>query len=355
MFFSGCALRRSLRVLSAICGRPTISSERTPGDTLLCTVVVCRVSLRSRCDGATAGRRFGAGAAGETAGRLLPSADAGDTAGAVGICALVVGDGGCTAVCDTGCTAERCVDCPDVDAAACGCGTTGVTRREPTSALGICPACCVACCRRGIGGMVRLGGDTVKPDEAAGVVRLGWTAGAVCPCAAVAAATAAVGTTLDKCPADSVGDTCGRSGAFCSVYPVRISDKLLSLCKSVCTCGGDTGLTGVTRAGRDVVGCTGWCALGVPETDCCGAPEVSVLLGNTCSGMCGTAAAGCTGVTDSPGAVSARCIGMTGAWVPISVCGVLIRPKSAGSGGSAGDTGETIIRLTAFASDTLWF
>ena len=351
MLFSGCALRRSLRVLSAICGRPTISGVRILDGTLLCTVVVCCISLCSRRDGDTAGRRSGAGATGEPAGRLPPSDDAGDTAGAVGACVLIAGDGGCTVVCGAGCTAVRCIDCPDVDVA----GATGVTRREQTSALGICPVCRIVCCTGGAGGIMRLGGDTAEPVEPAGAVRLGWTADAVCPCAAVAAATAAVGTTLDECPADSVGDTGGRSGAFCSVYPVRISDKLLSLCKSVCTCGGDTGLTGVTRAGRDVVGCTGWCALGVPETDCCGAPEVSVLLGNTCSGMCGTAAAGCTGVTDSPGAVSARCVGMTGAQSALSVCGAPSRPKSAASGGIAGDTGETIIRLTAFASDTLWF
>ena len=202
---------------------------------------------------------------------------------------------------------------------------------------------------------MRLGGDTVELVEPARAVRLGWTADAVCPCAAVPAATAAVGTTLDECPADSVGDTGGRSCAFCSVYPVRISDKLLSLCKSVCTGGGDTGLTGVTRAGRDVVGCTGGRVLSVPETDCCGVPEVPVLLGNTCSGVRGMAAAGCTGVTDSPGAVSVRCVGMTGARSVLSVCGAPSRPKSAGSSGIAGDTGETIIRLTAFASDTLWF
>ena len=355
MLFSGCVVRRSLRVLSAICGRPTISGGRTLGGKLLCTVVVCCISLCPRRDGETAVRRSGTGVAGETAGRLPPSADTGDTAGVTGIGALAVGDGGCTAACGMVCTAVRGVDCPDVDAAARGCGAAGVTRSELPSVSAVTPVCRIVCCTGGAGGIMRLGGDTAEPVEPAGAVRLGWTADAVCPCAAVAAATAAVGTTLDECPADSVGDTGGRSGAFCSVYPVRISDKLLSLCKSVCTCGGDTGLTGVTRAGRDVVGCTGWCALGVPETDCCGAPEVSVLLGNTCSGMCGTAAAGCTGVTDSPGAVSARCVGMTGAWVPIPVRGAPSRPKSAGSGGSAGDTGETIIRLTAFASDTLWF
>ena len=197
---------------------------------------------------------------------------------------------------------------------------------------------------------MRLGGDTDKP-----VARLGWMVDAVCPCAAVAAATAAVGTTLDECPADSVGDTGGHSGAFCSVYPARTSDKLLSLCKSVCTGGGDTGITGVTRAGRDAVGCTDGRTPGVPETACCGAPEVPMLLGNTCSGVRGMAAAGCTGVTDSPGVVSVRCVGMTGARISLSVCGAPSRPKSAGSGGIAGDTGETIIRLTAFASETLWF
>nr|WP_302667043.1 hypothetical protein [uncultured Agathobaculum sp.] len=330
---------------------------------MLCTVVVCCISLCSRRDGETAVRRSGAGVAGETAGRLPPSADAGDTTGAVGACVLIAGDGGCTAVdgagctavCDTGCIPVRGVDCLNADAAVCGCGTTGVTRSEQPAVSAISPVGRIAWGTGGAGGMVRLGGDTVKPDEAAGVVRLGWTADAVCPCAAVAAVTVAVGTTLDECPADSVGGTGGHSGAFCSAYPARISDKLLSLCKSVCTGSGDTGITGVARTGRDAVGCTGRRALGVPETACCGAPEVPALLGNTCSGMCGMAAAGCTGVTDSPGAVSARCIGMTGAWVPISVCGVLIRPKSAGSGGSAGDTGETIIRLTAFASDTLWF
>ena len=197
---------------------------------------------------------------------------------------------------------------------------------------------------------MRLGGDIDKP-----AVRLGWTADAVCPCAAVAAATAAVGTTLDECPADSVGDTGRHSDAFCSVYPARTSDKLLSLCKSVCTGGGDTGITGVTRAGRDAVGCTDGRTPGVPETACCGAPEVPMLLGNTCSGVRGMAAAGCTGVTDSPGVVSVRCVGMTGARISLSVCGAPSRPKSAGSGGIAGDTGETIIRLTAFASETLWF
>ena len=181
MLFSGCALRRSLRVLSAICGRPTISGVRTTGDTLLCTVVVCCVTLCSRRDGDTAVRRSGAGATGETAGRLPPSADAGDTADAIGACVLIADDGGCTAVggagCtavrDTGCTAERCVDCPDVDAVACGCGATGVTRSELPPVSAVAPACCVACCRRGIGGMVRLGGDTAKPAEAAGAARFG--------------------------------------------------------------------------------------------------------------------------------------------------------------------------------------
>ena len=363
MFFSGCALRRSLRVLSAICGRPTISGVRILGGTMLCTVVVCCISLCSRRDGETAVRRSGAGVAGETAGRLPPSADAGDTTGAVGACVLIAGDGGCTAVdgagctavCDTGCIPVRGVDCLNADAAVCGCGTTGVTRIEPPSVSAISPVWRIACCTGGAVGMVRLGGDTVKPDEAAGVVRLGWTADAVCPCAAVAAVTAAVGTTLDECPADSVGGTGGHSGAFCSAYPARTSDKLLSLCKSVCTGGEDTGLTGVTRAGRDVVGCTGGRALGVPETACCGAPEVSVLLENTCSGVRGMATTGCTGVTDSPGAVSVRCVGMTGARSALSVLGAPSRPKSAGNGGIAGDTGETIIRLTAFASDTLWF
>ena len=193
LLFSGCALRRSLRVLSAICGRPTISGVRILGGTMLCTVVVCCISLCSRRDGDTAGRRSDAGATGETAGRLPPSADAGDTAEAVGACVLIAGDGGCTVVCGAGCTAVRGVDCPDVDAAVCVCGTTGVTRREPTSALGICPACCVACCTCGIGGMVRLGGDTDKP-----VARLGWMVDAVCPCAAVAAATAAAGPMPDE-------------------------------------------------------------------------------------------------------------------------------------------------------------
>ena len=202
---------------------------------------------------------------------------------------------------------------------------------------------------------MRLGGDTAEPAETAGAVLLGWAADAVCPCAAVAAVTAAVGTTLDECPADSVGGTGGHSGAFCSAYPARTSDKLLSLCKSVCTGGGDTGITGVARTGRDAVGCTGGRALGVPETACCGAPGVPVLLGNTCSGVRGIVVVGCTGVTDSPGAVSVRCVGMTGARSSLSVCGAPSRPKSAGSGGIAGDTGETIIRLTAFASETFWF
>ena len=80
-----------------------------------------------------------------------------------------------------------------------------------------------------------------------------------------------------------------------------------------------------------------------------------MLLGNTCSGVRGIAATGCTGVTDKPGAVSVRCGGMTGAQSALSVCGAPSRPKSAASGGIAEDTGETIIRLTAFASDTLWF
>lgn len=84
---------------------------------------------------------------------------------------------------------------------------------------------------------MRLGDDTDKP-----AVRLGWMADAVCPCAAVAATTAAVGTTLDECPAGSAGDTGGRSGTVCSVYPVRTSDRLLSLCITVCD-GGDTGMT----------------------------------------------------------------------------------------------------------------
>ena len=355
MFFSGCALRRSLRVFSAICGRPTISGGRTLVVTLLCAVVVCCISLCSRRDGEAAVRRSCAGVPGETAGRLPPSADAGDTAGAVGACVLIAGGAGCTTVCDTGCTPVRGVDCPDVDAAARGCGAAGVTRSELPSVSAVTPVWRIVCCTGGAVGMVRLGGDTAEPVEPAGAVRLGWTADAVCPCAAVAAVTAAVGTALDECPADSVGDTSGHSGAFCSVYPARTSDKLLSLCKSVCTGGGDTGLTGVARAVRNAVGCTDWRALGVPETGCCGVPEVPVLLGNTCSGVRGMAAAGCTGVTDRPGAVSVRCVGMTGTRSALSVCGAPSRPKSAGSGGIAGDTGETIIRLTAFATDTLWF
>lgn len=194
MFFSGCALRRSLRVLSAICGRPTISGGRTLVVTLLCAVVVCCISLCSRRDGETAVRRSCAGVPGETAGRLPPSADTGDTAGAVGACVLIAGDGGCTAACGTVCTAVRDVDCPDVDTA----GATGVTRRESTSALGICLACCAACCTGGAGGIMRLGGDTAEPAETAGAVLLGWTADAVCPCAAVAAATAAAGPMPDE-------------------------------------------------------------------------------------------------------------------------------------------------------------
>lgn len=198
LLFRGCAVRRSLRVLSAICGRPTISGVRILGGTMLCTVVVCCISLCSRRDGDTAGRRSDAGATGETAGRLLPSADAGDTAGVTGIDALAVGDGGCTAACGMVCTAVRGVGCPDIDAAVCGCCTTGVTRREPTSALGICLACCAACCTGGAGGIMRLGGDTAEPAETAGAVLLGWTADAVCPCAAVAAATAAAGPMPDE-------------------------------------------------------------------------------------------------------------------------------------------------------------
>ena len=194
MLFSGCALRRSLRVLSAICGRPTISGVRILDGTLLCTVVVCCISLCSRRDGDTAGRRSGAGATGEPAGRLPPSDDAGDTAGAVGACVLIAGDGGCTVVCGAGCTAVRGIDCPDVDVA----GATGVTRREQTSALGICPVCRIVCCTGGAGGIMRLGGDTAEPVEPAGAVRLGWTADAVCPCAAVAAATAAAGPMPDE-------------------------------------------------------------------------------------------------------------------------------------------------------------
>lgn len=353
MFFSGCALRVSLRVLSAICGRPTISGVRTLGSASLCTVVTCRVSLRSRRDGDTAGRRSGAGATGETAGRLPPSDDADDTAGAVGVCTLVVVDGGCTAACSTGCTAVCGVGCPDIDAAVCGCCTTGVTRREPTSALGICLACCAACCTGGAGGIMRLGGDTAEPAETAGAVLLGWAADAVCPCAAVAAATAAAGTMPDECPADSVGDTGGCSGSFCSVYPVypvRTSDRLLSLYITVCA-GGDTGMTGVTRAGRDAVGCPDGRGLRVSDAASCDMPGAVVLSGVTCSGVRGMAAAGCTGVTDSPGAVSTRCVGMTGVRTVLSVCGTPIRPKSAGSGGTAGDTGEMCIRLTAFASE----
>ena len=198
---------------------------------------------------------------------------------------------------------------------------------------------------------MRLGGDTAEPAETAGAVLLGWAADAVCPCAAVAAATAAAGTMPDECPADSVGDTGGCSGAFCSAYPARTSDKLLSLCKSVCTGGGDTGTTGVTRAGRDAVGCPDGRGLRVSDAASCDMPGAVVLSGVTCSGVRGMAAAGCTGVTDSPGAVSTRCVGMTGVRTVLSVCGTPIRPKSAGSGGTAGDTGEMCIRLTAFASE----
>ena len=195
---------------------------------------------------------------------------------------------------------------------------------------------------------MRLGGDTDKP-----VARLGWMVDAVCPCAAVAAATAAAGTMPDECPADSVGDTGGCSGAFCSVYPVypvRTSDRLLSLYITVCA-GGDTGMTGVTRAGRDAVGCPDGRGLRVSDAASCDMPGAVVLSGVTCSGVRGMAAAGCTGVTDSPGAVSTRCVGMTGVRTVLSVCGTPIRPKSAGSGGTAGDTGEMCIRLTAFASE----
>ena len=198
MLFSGCALRRSLRVLSAICGRPTISGGRTLGGKLLCTVVVCCISLCSRRDGDTAGRRSNAGATGETAGRLPPSADAGDTAGVTGIGALAVGDGGCTAACGMVCTAVRGVGCPDIDAVVCGSGTTGVTRSELPPVSAVTPVCRITCCTGGAGGMVRLGGDTAEPAETAGAVLLGWTADAVCPCAAVAAATAAAGPMPDE-------------------------------------------------------------------------------------------------------------------------------------------------------------
>ena len=198
MLFSGCALRRSLRVLSAICGRPTISGGLTLGVALLCTVVVCCISLCSRRDGETAVRRSGAGVAGETAGRLPPSDDTGDTAGAVGACVLIAGDGGCTAVCgagctamcDTGCTPVRGVDCPNTDAVVCVCGTTGVTRIESPPVSAVAPVWRIVCCT---GGMVRLGGDTAELVEPAGAGRFGWPAGAVCPCAAEAAATAAAG------------------------------------------------------------------------------------------------------------------------------------------------------------------
>ena len=173
MLFSGCALRRSLRVFSAICGRPTISGGRTLVVTLLCAVVVCCISLCPRRDGETAVRRSGAGVAGETAGRLPPSADTGDTAGAVGACVLTAGDGGCTAVCDTGCTAERCVDCPDVDAVVCGCGVTGVTRSKLLPVSAVAPVWRITCCTGGAVGMVRLGGDTSVPAEAAGAARFG--------------------------------------------------------------------------------------------------------------------------------------------------------------------------------------
>lgn len=170
MFFSGCALRRSLRVLSAICGRPTISGGRTLVVTLLCAVVVCCISLCSRRDGETAVRRSCAGVPGETAGRLPPSADTGDTAGAVGACVLIAGDGGCTAACGTVCTAVRDVDCPDVDAAVCVCGTTGVTRSELPPVSAVAPVWRIVCCT---GGMVRLGGNTAVPAEAAGAARFG--------------------------------------------------------------------------------------------------------------------------------------------------------------------------------------
>ena len=198
MLFSGCALRRSLRVFSAICGRPTISGGRILDGTLPCTVVVCCISLCSRRDGDTAGRRSGAGATGETAGRLPPSDDAGDTAGAVGVCTLVVVDGGCTAACDTGCTPVRGVDCPNADAAVCVCGTTGVTRSELPPVSAVAPVCRIVCCAGGAGGIMRLGGDTAEPAETAGAVLLGWAADAICPCAAVAAATAAAGPMPDE-------------------------------------------------------------------------------------------------------------------------------------------------------------
>ena len=173
MLFSGCALRRSLRVLSAICGRPTISGGRTLGGKLLCTVVVCCISLCPRRDGETAVRRSGAGVAGETAGRLPPSADAGDTAGAVGACVLIAGDGGCTAVCDTGCTPVRGIDCPNADATACGCGVTGVTRSKLLPVSAVVPVWRITCCTGGAVGMVRLGGDTAGLAEPEGAVRLG--------------------------------------------------------------------------------------------------------------------------------------------------------------------------------------
>lgn len=158
-----------------------MSGVRTTGDTLLCTVVVCCISLRSRRDGETAERRSGADAAEETIDCLPLSADAGDTAGAVGACVLIAGDGGCTVVCgagctavrDTGCTPVRGVDCPNADAAVCGSGATGVTRSELPPVSAVAPVWRIACCIGGAVGMVRLGGDTARLAEPEGAVRLG--------------------------------------------------------------------------------------------------------------------------------------------------------------------------------------
>ena len=218
LLFRGCAVRRSLRVLSAICGRPTISGGRTLVVTLLCAVVVCRVTLRSRRDGETAVRRSGADAAEETIDCLPLSADAGDTAGAVGACVLIAGDGGCTVVCGAGCTAVR-----GCRLSRCRCHSLRLRHdRRHTERTNIstwylpCLLRCLLYMRHKRHGAARR--RYGRTGRNSGAVLLGWTADAVCPCAAVAAATAAAGADAGR-----------MTGRFCRRYRWTFRHSLLRI------------------------------------------------------------------------------------------------------------------------------